>query len=80
MFWLLWVILIGLIAGWLASKIMKRSNSSLLTDLLLGVVGAIVGGWLVRLLGFSPSGGLIPSIVTATIGAIALIAIARAIH
>lgn len=79
MFWLLWVILVGLVAGWLASKIMKRTGS-LLTDLLLGVVGAIVGGWLVRLLGFSSGGGLIPSIVTATIGAIALIALARAIR
>jgi len=80
MFWLVWVIIVGLIAGWLASKIMKRSGGSLLTDLLLGVVGAVVGGWLVRLLGFSASGGLISSIVTATIGAIALIAIARAIR
>lgn len=80
MFWLLWVILIGLVAGWLASKIMKRSGGSLLIDLVLGIVGAIVGGWLIRLLGFSPGGGLIPSVVTATIGAIALIAIARAIH
>ena len=80
MFWLLWVIVVGLVAGWLASKIMKRSGGSLLTDLLLGVVGAIVGGWLIRLLGFSTSGGLIPSIVTATIGAVALIALARAIH
>ncbi|HUM07082.1 MAG TPA: GlsB/YeaQ/YmgE family stress response membrane protein [Terriglobales bacterium] len=80
MFWLLWVIVVGLIAGWLASKIMKRSGGSLVMDLLLGVVGAVVGGWLVRLLGFSSGGGLIPSIVTATIGAIALIALARAIH
>lgn len=79
MFWLLWVIAVGLIAGWLASKIMKRTGS-LLTDLLLGVVGAIVGGWLVRLVGFSAGGGLIPSVVTATIGAIALIALARAIR
>src|SRR5580765_3070594 len=45
----------------------------------LGIVGAIVGGWLVRLLGFEPMGGLISSIVTAIIGAIVLIAIARAI-
>jgi len=80
MFWLVWVILVGLIAGWLASKIMKRSGGSLLVDLLLGVVGAVVGGWLIRLVGFSSSGGLISSIVTATIGAIALIALARAIH
>ena len=80
MFWIIWVILIGLIAGWLASRIMKRSGHSLLSDLLLGVVGAVVGGWLIRILGFSSGGGLIPSIITATLGAIALIALARAIR
>ena len=80
MFWPIWMILIGLVAGWLASKIMKRSGSSLLSDLLLGVVGAVVGGWLIRLFGFYTSGGLIPSIITATLGAIALIVLARAIR
>jgi len=80
MFWLLWMILVGLVAGWLAGKIMKRSGQSVLGDLCLGVLGAIVGGWLVRILGFYPAGGVIPSIVTATIGAIALIALARAIR
>ena len=80
MFWILWVVIVGLIAGWLASKIMKRSGQGRLGDLLLGVVGAVVGGWLIRLVGFSSSGGLIPSVLTATVGAIALIALARAIR
>ena len=80
MFWILWVVIVGLIAGWLASKIMKRSGQGMLGDLLLGVVGAVVGGWLIRLVGFSSSGGLIPSVLTATVGAIALIALARAIR
>ena len=79
MFWIVWVILVGLIAGWLAGKIMKRSGYGTLGDIVLGVLGGIVGGWLVRLVGFAPGGGLIPSIVTATIGAVVLIAVARAI-
>ena len=77
MFWLIWVILVGLIAGWAAGKIMKGSGYGTLTNILLGVVGAVVGGFIVRLVGFEPMGGLISSIVTATLGAIILIAIAR---
>jgi len=79
MFWLLWIIVVGLIAGWAAGKIMKGSGYGVPTDIALGIVGAIVGGWIVRLLGFEPMGGLISSIITAIIGAVLLIAIARAI-
>jgi len=79
-FALIWWILVGFIAGWAAGKIMKGSGYSTLTEILLGIVGAIVGGFLVRLLGFQPMGGLISSIVTATLGAIVLIAIARKLH
>ena len=79
MFWLLWIILVGLIAGWAAGKIMKGSGYGVPTDIALGIVGAIVGGFLVRLLGFEPMGGLISSIITAIIGAIVLILIARRI-
>jgi len=79
MFWLLWIILVGLIAGWATGKIMKGSGYGPLTDIALGIVGAIVGGWIVRLLGFEPMGGLISSIITAIIGAVLLVAIARAI-
>ncbi len=77
MLWLIWVILVGLIAGWAAGKIMKGSGYGTPTNIVLGVVGAVVGGFLVRLVGFQPMGGLISSIVTATLGAVVLIAIAR---
>ena len=56
---------------------MKGSGYGTLTNILLGIVGAVVGGFIVRLVGFQPMGGLISSIVTATLGAIILIAIAR---
>jgi len=79
MFWIIWVILVGLIAGWLAGKIMKGSGYGTLGDIVLGILGGIIGGWLVRLLGFAPMGGLITSIMTATVGAVVLIAIVRAV-
>lgn len=79
MFWLLWVILVGLIAGWATGKIMKGTGYGTLGDIVLGILGGIVGGWLVRLFGFYPAGGLISSIITAIIGAVVLVAIVRAI-
>jgi uncharacterized membrane protein YeaQ/YmgE (transglycosylase-associated protein family) len=73
---LIWWIIVGLIAGWLAGKIMKGSGYGTLGDILLGMVGAIVGGWILRLLGFL-GGGLIYSIVVATLGAVLLIWLSR---
>jgi uncharacterized membrane protein YeaQ/YmgE (transglycosylase-associated protein family) len=73
---LIWWVIIGLIAGWLAGKIMKGSGYGTLGDILLGMVGAIVGGWIMRLLGFL-GGGLIYSIVVATLGAVLLIWLSR---
>jgi uncharacterized membrane protein YeaQ/YmgE (transglycosylase-associated protein family) len=70
---LIWWIIVGLIAGWLAGKIMKGSGYGTLADILLGMVGAIVGGWILRILGFYSSGGLISSILVATLGAVLLI-------
>ncbi|HMF91572.1 MAG TPA: GlsB/YeaQ/YmgE family stress response membrane protein [Candidatus Angelobacter sp.] len=74
-----WIV-IGLIAGWLAGKIMKGSGYGAIADILLGMVGAVVGGWIVHLLGFYSSGGLIPSILVATLGAIVLIWLSRKIR
>ncbi|MFO1006491.1 MAG: GlsB/YeaQ/YmgE family stress response membrane protein [Planctomycetaceae bacterium] len=75
----LWFILIGITAGWLAGQIMKSGSSSLLTDLIVGVIGAVVGGLLFGLLGISTT-GLLGSLITATVGAIVLIAGLRAIR
>ncbi|MEG1451624.1 GlsB/YeaQ/YmgE family stress response membrane protein [Brevundimonas sp.] len=66
-----WII-IGLIAGWLAEKIMKRDHG-LWTNLIVGVVGALLGGFLVNMLGMDASGSWIVGIVVATLGAVILL-------
>ena len=75
---LLWFLIIGLIAGFLAGKIMNGSGYGLIGDLVIGIVGAIVGGWVFGLLGIATY-GLIGSLVTALIGALLLIFIVRMI-
>jgi uncharacterized membrane protein YeaQ/YmgE (transglycosylase-associated protein family) len=77
MLWLLWVILVGLIAGWATGKIMKGSGYGPLMDIALGIVGGVIGGWIMNLLGFYTSGGLIPSILVAILGAVVLVALVR---
>ena len=76
---LLWFLLIGVAAGWLASQIMKGGGSGPVTDLIMGVIGSILGGFLFGLLGLSVN-GTIGSLVTATVGAIVLIAGLRLIN
>jgi uncharacterized membrane protein YeaQ/YmgE (transglycosylase-associated protein family) len=75
---LIYWIVVGLIAGWAAGKIMKGGGYGTLMDIVLGIVGAIVGGWLMGLLGIS-FGGLVGTIVVAIIGAIFLIWLSRLI-
>ncbi len=72
-------ILIGLVAGWLASRIMGSGGYGVLGDIILGIVGAVIGGWLFGLLGLGAS-GLIGSLIVATIGAIVLIGLIRLIR
>ena len=76
---LVWFLLIGVAAGWLASQVMKGGSSSLVTDLIMGVIGSIVGGFLFGLLGLAAT-SLVGSLVTATVGAIVLIAGLRLIN
>ena len=66
-------IIIGIIAGWLAEKIMKRDHG-LLTNLIVGVGGALIGGFLAgNLLGVDADGNWIVGIIVATIGAVVLL-------
>jgi uncharacterized membrane protein YeaQ/YmgE (transglycosylase-associated protein family) len=74
----LWFILIGIAAGWLAGQIMKGGGYGLVGDLVVGVIGALLGGWLFGLAGIA-SVGLIGQLVVATIGAIVLIFLLRLI-
>lgn len=75
---LAWII-VGLIAGWLAGKVMKGGGYGVLVDIILGILGGILGGWLFGLLGIWQGRGLIGSIVVAFIGAVILVAITRAV-
>lgn len=75
---IIWWIIIGLIAGWATGKIMKGSGYGPLMDIVLGIVGAIIGGWIVTALGLG-GGGLIWSIIVAIIGAVILVWIVRLI-
>jgi uncharacterized membrane protein YeaQ/YmgE (transglycosylase-associated protein family) len=70
-----WVV-VGLIAGWLAGRVMKGGGYGLLVDIVLGILGAIVGGWVFGLLGLH-AGGLIGSIIVAFVGAVILVWITR---
>jgi uncharacterized membrane protein YeaQ/YmgE (transglycosylase-associated protein family) len=76
---LVWFLLIGLIAGWLASMVMRGGGYGMIGDMIVGVIGAFIGGWLFSVLGIGV-GGLIGSIITAFVGAVILIAILRAIR
>jgi len=67
---------IGLLAGFLAGKIMKGSGFGLIGDLVVGVAGAFVGVWLLGLVGIS-SGGIIGLLIAAVIGALVLLYIIR---
>lgn len=72
---LVWLI-IGAIAGWLAGEMMRGRGFGLLGNLVIGILGALVGGWLFGLLGISTGTGFpIGSLVTAFLGAIILLAL-----
>ncbi len=71
-------LIIGLAAGWLASKLLRGGSLGLMGDLVVGMVGAILGGWLFNLLGIS-LGGIIGSLVTALVGALVLLYLLRLI-
>lgn len=74
---ILWFIIIGIVAGWLAGVIMKGGGFGILGDLIVGVIGAILGGWLFGQFGVHLGYGLLGELVVATVGAIVLLAILR---
>ena len=72
---LAWIVL-GLVAGFIASKIVNRTGGSLVLDLVLGIVGAVVGGYLFNVFGAHGVSGLnLYSLLVATVGAIVALAI-----
>jgi uncharacterized membrane protein YeaQ/YmgE (transglycosylase-associated protein family) len=73
---LIWFLLVGLVAGWLAGRLMRGSGYGVFGDIVIGVIGAYVGGFLFGLLGLAAYGTL-GSIVMATAGAMVFVAIVR---
>ena len=77
---LLIILLVGLVAGWLAGQIVQGTGFGLIGDLLIGVIGAFIGGWLLPQLGIQPGSGTIAAIVDATVGALIFLLIARLVR
>lgn len=76
---LLIILLVGLVAGWLAGQIVQGTGFGLVGDIVIGIVGALIAGWLFPRLGVSLGGGIIGAIIAAVIGAIILLVIVRLI-
>jgi uncharacterized membrane protein YeaQ/YmgE (transglycosylase-associated protein family) len=77
---LVWVI-VGGIAGWLASLLVRGGGMGIVGDIIVGIVGAFVGGWIFRQFGWhTPFGGLAGTIFVAFIGAVVLIFLLRLIR
>ncbi len=74
---LLYSIVVGLVAGWLAGQVMKGGGYGVLMDIILGLLGGVIGGWLFGALGIWPGGGIVGAIVVAFVGAVILVAISR---
>jgi len=72
----IWWILVGLVAGFLAGKIMKGSGYGAIGDIVIGILGALVGGFVMDHLGMGP-GGFIYTVLVATLGAIILVFLFR---
>lgn len=77
---MIYSIIVGLIAGWLAGQVMKGGGYGVLMDIALGLLGGIIGGWLFGTLGIWPGGGTVGSIIVSFVGAIILVGLTRIIR
>ena len=74
------ILLVGLIAGWLAGKIVQGTGYGLIGDIAIGIIGAFIASWLFPRLGFALGSGLAREIIDATIGAILLLIVLRLVR
>jgi uncharacterized membrane protein YeaQ/YmgE (transglycosylase-associated protein family) len=73
---ILYLVIVGAIAGWLAGQIMRGRSFGLIGNIVIGIIGAVVGGWLFDFFNISIGGGMISSIVAAVAGAVAVLFVA----
>ena len=69
---IIWWLIVGLIAGWLTGKVMGGGGKGALMDIIIGLLGALAGGFIMRLFGFAGEGGLIYTCLVALLGAVIL--------
>ncbi len=74
------ILLVGLVAGWLAGKIVQGTGFGLIGDIAIGIVGAFIASWLLPRLGIGLGIGLIRAIINSTIGAVLLLVIMRLVR
>jgi uncharacterized membrane protein YeaQ/YmgE (transglycosylase-associated protein family) len=74
---LLVILVVGLVAGWLAGKIVRGAGFGLIGDVAIGIVGAFIGYWLLPQIGVHLGTGIVSAIVNATIGAVLLLLVVR---
>jgi uncharacterized membrane protein YeaQ/YmgE (transglycosylase-associated protein family) len=74
------IVVVGLVAGWLAGKIVRGAGFGFSGDLVVGILGAFIGGWVLPRLGVHLSAGLVGQILNATIGAVLLLFVVRVIR
>jgi uncharacterized membrane protein YeaQ/YmgE (transglycosylase-associated protein family) len=77
---MLYWIIVGIVAGWLAGRLVHGAGFGLVGDLILGLIGGLVGGWIFGAPGIPGPNGLIEGIVVATIGAVILVSISHLIR
>jgi uncharacterized membrane protein YeaQ/YmgE (transglycosylase-associated protein family) len=74
---MIYSIIVGLIAGWLAGQVMKGGGYGVLMDIVLGLLGGIIGGWVFGALGIWPAAGIIGSVIVSFVGAVILVGLTR---
>ncbi len=74
LFSLIWFLLIGLAAGWLAGQLTRGRDFGAVNNMIVGVLGAILGGFLFRVVGLGPT-NIIGSVISATVGAVLVLAL-----
>jgi uncharacterized membrane protein YeaQ/YmgE (transglycosylase-associated protein family) len=77
---LLFILIVGLVAGWLAGKLVRGTGYGLIGDLIIGVLGALIASWLFPKLGISLGTGWIRDILNSTIGAVLLLIVLRLVR
>lgn len=68
----IWYILIGIVSGFVAGKLMRGGGFGIIVNLIVGIIGGVLGGWLFSLIGISTS-SIIGSLITSVVGAIVLL-------